>query len=82
MNEDPKSYDPRIAYEWVPAFLVVVMVIFKCFTYFSPYIAALLLDAEQVGLILTISSDETFNMILVTLIGFWIGKKVESNKIN
>ena len=75
-----EKYDPRAEYEWVPAVLVVTMMIFKCLAFISPYLAALFLNENELGLILAISSDETFNMILVTLVGFWIGKKVGENK--
>ena len=66
------NYDPRIEYGYVPVLLVLLMITSKCFAYSSPYIAALFLTPEKVGLALSIQADATFDMLLATLVGYFV----------
>lgn len=73
--EDPKKYDPRIAYEWVPMYLACIFASAAVFMAIVPWIGALIGDNEMVGLAASIMPNETYNYLLISLVSFWLGKK-------
>lgn len=71
-----KKYDPRSGYEFVPAWLMLSMMLAKLLAFLSPFFAAMFLSQEKAGLIMAIPSDDTFNMLLATLVGFFIRENI------
>ncbi len=74
--KEKKKYDPRTGYEFVPAWLILSMMGAKVLSYLSPYYAAMFLSQENIGLIMSIRQDDAFNMILATLVGYFIREKI------
>ena len=75
VKEDEK-YNPKEGFEWVAAFLAVVMTLTKCALLVVPYLAAVYLDNEQAAIMASIQVNESFNLIWVMVITYWVGKKV------
>ena len=74
-------YDPRAAYEWVPALMASLAVLAKVIAYLIPSIAVFYVeDPKILEQLSQIPGDETFNAILISLVSFWAAKKVADTR--
>ena len=63
---------------WVISLVTLMFALSMCFTVVTPHIAALMGKQHVLGMTLSIPSNDSFNMLLSALVGFWIrgdGKK-------
>ena len=76
MDEESKikEYNPKKGLEWVPAFLAIAMTISKCVLLMVPYLAASFLNNEQAAIMASIQTDESFNMVWITSVAYWMAK--------
>lgn len=52
--------------------VTILFALSMCFTVITPYLAALMGEQEVLGMTLAIPSNDSFNMLLSALVGFWI----------